>query len=330
MCLCFYALKGTRESSSPDALWAYDPGKGSTSSSRWAQHAIGPAPSGQSCIGLRDVSNTLGRVFDRDGYITSTFSLTNLATADPVSAWNGTDTAWFLATATGGTTNWYAFNLSGTQLSSSRYDSGSRFRAACNSSGDLIAYNASTSPQRMERRARGGTVSASSSSVPSSVLCVDASDNILTAQASSLVKYNGSFTQQWSTSYSQFGASVLAVVADSSSNAYVLYAQSPPGTAVKIEKYNSSGTSQSVTTITTFNGLYDQFVDFWCDGTNLYLAFFRNVGLGTMGLTVIKYNGSVSEVWARNPWYEDGTANRTAKSVRSDGTVLTLAGVRGQ
>lgn len=328
MCICFYALKGLRDSATPDALWAFDPGRGTTSSSRWAQHAVGPAPSMKSCVAYKDVSGKLGALFDSDGYLSAQFSLSNMDTQQtPAGAWNGTDTAWFLGAQNGGFVSWFAYDLSGNQLTSARYDSGSRFRAACNSSGDLIAYNTGLWPNNpaMQRRTRSGSVAASSTAVSDGPLCVDASDNILIGVTTSLKKYNDSFTQQWSVSLSEY---VTAVVADTSSNPYALLTQVPSGATVKIQKFNSSGTSQWVVT-TGMNGLYDPLVDYWSDGTNVFLAYEKKVGFGTLGMTVEKYNGSGTLQWSRVVWYEDGNT-RLIKSIRTDGSLMALAGIRGQ
>ena len=327
MCVCFHTLKCVREQSTPDALWAYDPGKGSTSTARWARHAVGPAPSLQSCVGYRDISNTFGAVFDKTGYISTVFSLTGLSTSnDPISAWNGTDTAWFYNGS-----SWYAFDLSGNQLTSSRYDNGSRFHVACNSDGDLIAFNYFTAAPfiRLQRRTRSGTVAASINPFFGTCpLAVDSSGNVIAADLSSLVKYNSSLSSQWSKAYPSSGDVPNAIVCDSSSNTLVLLTQASPGTTVKISQYNSSGTVQWTTT-TGFNALYDSLVDFWCDGSNVYLAMYANVGSQT-GMIVKKYNSSGTEQWARNVWYDNGTTAPQFRSLRADGSLMALAGTRGQ
>ena len=330
MCVCFYSLKCLREQDVADALWAYDPGPGSTATARWARHAIGPAPSLASCVGFIYVANTMGALFDRTGYISAVFSLTNLSAADPISAWNGTDTAWFFGNPTGSTgSNWYSFDLSGTQIASARYDTANRFHVACNASGDLIAFNYFSSFPFvvLQRRTRTGTVAASVN-MTAAPLSVDASGNVIVGQLSSLVKYNSSLASQWSSAYPASGDVPNAVVCDSPSAVYVVLTQSPPATAMKVAKYNSSGLSQWTVT-TGFNGLTDSIVDFWCDGSNVYLAVYVSAG-PSAGMTVQKYDGSGTQLWSRIVWYDDNTTTRRIRSVRSDGVLMTLAGTRGQ
>lgn len=322
MCCCYQALKGIREATGNDALWVYDPGQGSTNTARYAIHGQGPAPSLSSFVAFTDITGTVGAILDRDGYITAVLSASGLTPTVIRAAWNGSSTAWVSSGSSG--LDWRAYNLSGTlQGTATVSDSTTvnRYSCACDSSGNLVAYNVFTN--KLERWAPAGTLVSSVTlslvglgAVP---LCVDGSDNIIVINGSVIDKYDTSMSRTMRVSY-PFGVTPIALVADSGGNFFMVGHQ---GNTARLYRYTSSGTLDWTVTL-SYQALSDTFKDLWCDGSNVYLAYYRSF----IGTYRQKYNSSGSQVWSDTVWFDDNNL-RTINSIRGDGSVVVYAGARG-
>lgn len=328
MCTCFPIFKVIRESSGSDAINLYDPGSGGR-----AFHAIGPAASLASCVGMNGVVNTVGAVFDKSGFITATFTAPGVFMGLSPSfinfaAWNGTSRAWFWNNsfnASGGIV--FAFNLSGTLLltqTSAGISPRNRFGFACNSSGNLVAIIGTNIEIRND--SWGSVASASTPNTAFSYFygdtcCVDSSDNVFVTTETYIRKYNSSLSTQWTVSLPLFH---LACVADSSGAVIVASNDSGVG---KLRKYNSSGSLQWTVSL---SGAFDKdYFDIWCDGSNTYLSG-KITGSPNLWKRY-KYDSSGSLVWSDDLWWgvdwngSFGLNQPLTPTIRGDGSLIALA-----
>lgn len=318
-CSCFYVTKLIREASGSDALWMYDPGPGTSFSSRQARHGQGPAPSMNSFITLTETADTLGAILDINGYITTLFTVSGVTLSRPVAAWNGSSVAWIgERPTTGGNVIWRSFDLSGTQLGTfSGGFSGwvNPNSVACDSSGNLIFGDYF----QTQRRNSSGTLLNSLSS-GGTILAVDSSGNITIGDGGTgLSSYSSSFSSRWSTTisggYTQFGC-----VCDSSGNVLVGYGDSSGN--LLLRKYTSTGGTSWTSTL-PFSGGSSTISHLWSDGANTYLTA-RDAATQPRRL---KYDASGTLQWNEAIWWRDGY--NSIETIRADGNHLVLAGSRG-
>jgi hypothetical protein len=315
-----------REVTGCDALWSYDPGIGSSTGARFARHAQGPAPSMQSCVALTDVSGIAGALFDSSGYMTTVFSVSGYSCTDTIAAWNGSGVVWIGNVSS--SVVWKAFDLSGTLLTTKTLGSSSMRKAcvACDSNGYLVLYVQSGLTGSIQRIDASGTLvnSLSVTNTPTA-LCVDSSDNVIVNLGSVVVKYDTSFSQQWSVALGAGGgATIRNLVAGPSGGIYAAYEVSTTGD-VQLSLIDSSGAiSWTVTIGSTAVGAF-QFRDLWSDGTYAYLAFLD----GSAESTREKYNSSGTQVFSERICFEDGDLS-VVNTIRADGSLMALAGTRGE
>lgn len=318
MCICFYTLKQIREATGNDALWAYDPGPPGTNE-KYATHATGPATSLKSAVCFSDVSGTLGAIFDVDGYLTMQFSVSGVTLSQPIAAWNGTSAMW-IADRTASPT-WRAFNLSGSLLGSFTGNTlfgAVRFAAACDSSGNLIVSAGGAT----QKRSTSGT--ALNSVALGGLVAIDSSDNVFLVTGTEVRKYNSSLSLQWNvslpSSITPFGA-----VCDSSGDLLITYYNS--FTVFSLRKYSSSG-SVSWTTTLPYSGAAARTTDLWCDGSNVYILA---SDISNRPLRM-KYDSSGSQVWQEDVLWQRAvfwdTGEYNARTIRGNGSLITLAGMR--
>lgn len=318
MCICFYTLKQIREATGNDALWAYDPGPPGTPE-KYATHATGPAPSMKSAVCFSDVSGTLGAIVDVDGYLTTQFSVSGVTLSQPMAAWNGTSAMWIADRTTSPT--WRAFDLSGSLLGSFTGNSlfgAVRFAAACDSSGNLIVSAAGATQQR----STSGT--ALNSVALGGLVAVDSSDNVFLVTGTEVRKYNSSFALQWNVSLPS-SITLFGAVCDSSGNLLITYYNS--FTVFSLRKYSSSG-SVSWTTTLPYSGSAARTTDLWCDGANVYILASDNSNRPLR----MKYDSSGSQVWQEDVLWQRAvswdTGEFNARTIRGNGSLITLAGLR--
>ncbi len=311
MCICYGALKVIREASGSDALWMYDPGVGTS-----AVHAIGPAPSLNSCVALSNVTGYFGAIVDVDGYISTLFSIGAPLGPLTLAAWNGSSTAWFWWGSTA-----YAYNLSGTLLSTPTIgspSSGNRYCLACDSSGNLFSISGTS----LRKTNTAGTLLVSTftpngSTFPNytDTCCVDSSGNVFVTTNQYIRKYDNSLSTLWT--YSLPIQHFLAVT-DSAGAVYVLSSNS----GYQLRKWNSSGTLQwTISLPYAFSGGYSS--DMWCDGTYVYIAYGPSVGAVRE-----KYDASGNLVWSESIWWDPDIGNRVVASIRGNGSLIAMAGNR--
>jgi hypothetical protein len=309
-----------REAAGSDALEFYDPGPGTVSGARYARHAQGPAPSGNSLLVLTDVPNTLGVLLDANGYISSVFSVSGVTLAFPVAAWNGSGVVWIgerdLLGGSGRVT-WRSFNLSGTLLggfNGTTPASTTPQNVACDTSGNLVVCNAFET----ERRNTSGTLLNSMSNGGYN-LALDSSGNVTIGNGlAQLASYTSSFAFRWSVTspggFSQYGSAV-----DSSGNVFLAYADTSGG--LNLRQHSSSG-AINWTAALPFSGGSARVEDVWSDGSNAYLVAVDAAGVAHR----LKYNSSGSLLWDELIWWSEGYT--APKTMRGTGSLITYGGVR--
>lgn len=271
-------------------------------------------------LAFSDISGTLGAVFDVNGYVTAQFTVSGVTLSDPLAAWNGTGAAWIADRATSPT--WRAFDLSGSLLGSftgSNTNGLNKNSVACDSSGNLV-ISASGSTQR---RSTSGTL-LNSIATSGSLVAVDPSDNVLLVNGSAIAKYDTSLALVWSVTAPAF-VGFRGAVCDSSGNLIISYTDSSSASHY-LRKYNSSGSVVWTKTLPYF-GTASSTVDLWCDGSNVYLLARDTTGPAAGDPIRLKYDSSGGLTWQDYVFWDDGYIQ--AKTLRGDGSLMTLAGIRG-